>query len=166
MKKIKITASEKGANKNNTNITIDKTGETIIASPDVNYQIYINDILLTPKNASFVKNKGHVLIKDANGHIIIDLDYGSSVDTSSFEMHNADGWCSLSPIDTGDNATSANSGTGSGETTASAAALAIEPTNSTLHDAAPDAGLSTGSKILAGIALLGEIGRASCRERV
>ena len=155
MKKIRITVSEKGANKNNTNITIDKTGETIIASPDVNYQIYINDILLTTKNASFVKTKGHVLIKDANGHIIIDLDYGSSVDTSSFEMHNADGWCSLSPIDTGDNATSANSGTGSGETTASAAPLAIEPTNSTLHDAAPDAGLSTGSKILAGIALLG-----------
>ena len=152
------------SSKLNTNqkiINFESYGNIIKAEPGTLYNISINDTILTPNNATFIKQKGRIIIKDENGNDVIILDYGK--DDSSSHLHVSDGWCSLDPAVSADNANSAATATSSslssppsGGAAESSTPITTESSTSAAHlDAATDTGFSLGSKILAGAALLG-----------
>ena len=157
-KNIKIIVSRKSGSE--TVFNFENYGAVIVADPGVLCNISIDGVVLTPKNAIFVKQKGRVIIRDANGDDVVILDYGN--DASSLQMHVSDGWCSLAPVESTESAHSLANAAASSSSSEAMADLSSQPnsaeptsTSVTRHDAATGAGFSLGSKILAGIALVG-----------
>ena len=154
-KEIVLTSSK--LNESQKYINIKSYGTIIKAEAGVLYNISIDNIILTPNNATFIKHGNKVTIKDINGDDVVVLDYGN--DAPPLQMHVSDGWCSLDPVDSAGSATASSlssAASSSVPAAESSVSISAEPTAADAsHKAATGSEFSLSSKILAGLALAG-----------
>ncbi|MBV5317866.1 MAG: hypothetical protein JZU50_08645, partial [Desulfobulbaceae bacterium] len=98
MKKISLVEKLKTTNTTKT-VPILKSGTVVQASQDNQYQVLVDGVELTPKNATFTKKKGRLVVEH-DGEVVVELDYGAEFEVVPAEVNITDGWVSLAPVAT------------------------------------------------------------------
>ncbi|MBV5317630.1 MAG: hypothetical protein JZU50_07450, partial [Desulfobulbaceae bacterium] len=75
-------------------LAVARPGSTLQATPDSLYQVLVDGVQLTSKNATF-KKKGGRLIVEKDGEVVVDFDYGTAADGASADVQVTDGWSSF-----------------------------------------------------------------------
>ena len=93
MKKIIVMAMSKTSKAVKT-LTVARPGNALHVTPGNLYQVLVDGVQLTSKNATFKKKGGHLIVEQ-DGQVVVDLDYGTIADGASADVQVTDGWSSF-----------------------------------------------------------------------
>lgn len=91
MKKITVLTIQKGGDAVKPLEIAGRQGGVLQAVPGTLYKVMVDGVQMTPKNATFLKKKGHLLIEQ-DGELIVDLDYGTAFANQPVALRFTDDW--------------------------------------------------------------------------